>query len=95
MSGKLPFCIHQSKIKTNTAFPNGFDKQIKALRRGVDVVVACPGRLSDLIQQNHLRLDRVQIVVLDEADRMADMGFMPQVEWVLRRLERSHQTLLF
>ena len=73
----------------------GFDKQIKALRRGVDVVVACPGRLSDLIQQNHLRLDRVQIVVLDEADRMADMGFLPVVKRLLDATPSDRQTLLF
>jgi len=73
----------------------GMDTQIKQLRRGVDVVVATPGRLIDLGDRGELTVAQVEILVLDEADRMADMGFLPQVEWVLRRLERNHQTLLF
>jgi superfamily II DNA/RNA helicase len=71
------------------------DKQLAALRKRVDVVVATPGRLIDLIERGELHMSDVEVVVLDEADRMADMGFMPQVEWILRRLEREHQTLLF
>ena len=71
------------------------ERQIKALRRGVDVIVATPGRLIDLGDRGELSVADVEILVLDEADRMADMGFMPQVEWVLRRLEKQHQTLLF
>jgi superfamily II DNA/RNA helicase len=61
----------------------------------VDVVIATPGRLIDLGDRGELSVADVEVLVLDEADRMADMGFMPQVEWVLRRLERPHQTLLF
>jgi superfamily II DNA/RNA helicase len=71
------------------------DRQIKKLRRGVDVIIATPGRLIDLGDRGELSVADVETLVLDEADRMADMGFMPQVEWVLRRLERPHQTLLF
>jgi superfamily II DNA/RNA helicase len=71
------------------------ERQIKALRRGVDVIVATPGRLIDLGDRGELSVADVEILVLDEADRMCDMGFMPQVEWVLRRLEKPHQTLLF
>jgi superfamily II DNA/RNA helicase len=71
------------------------DKQLAALRKRVDVIVATPGRLIDLIDRGELSVADVEVVVLDEADRMADMGFMPQVEWILRRLEREHQTLLF
>jgi len=71
------------------------EPQIKALRKGVDVVVATPGRLIDLGDRGELSVGDVRVVVLDEADRMADMGFMPQVQWVLRRLPESHQTLLF
>jgi superfamily II DNA/RNA helicase len=71
------------------------ERQIAALRAGVDVVVATPGRLIDLGERNDLDVSQVSIVVLDEADRMADMGFMPQVEWVLRRLPTVRQTLLF
>ena len=71
------------------------DRQVTRLRRGVDVIIATPGRLIDLGDRGELTVADVEILVLDEADRMADMGFMPQVEWVLRRLERDHQTLLF
>ncbi len=71
------------------------DRQVKKLRRGVDVVIATPGRLIDLGDRGEVSVADVETLVLDEADRMADMGFMPQVEWVLRRLERPHQTLLF
>jgi superfamily II DNA/RNA helicase len=71
------------------------DRQITRLRKGVDVIIATPGRLIDLGDRGELSVAELGILVLDEADRMADMGFMPQVEWVLRRLERPHQTLLF
>jgi len=71
------------------------DRQVTKLRRGVEVVIATPGRLIDLGHRGELSVADVDILVLDEADRMADMGFMPQVEWVLRRLERPHQTLLY
>jgi superfamily II DNA/RNA helicase len=73
----------------------GMDTQIKSLHGPVDVVVATPGRLIDLHQRGDLHLDAVEILVLDEADRMADMGFLPPVEWVLRRLPLPHQTMLF
>jgi len=71
------------------------DKQVAQLRKGIDVIIATPGRLIDLGDRNELTVGQVEVLVLDEADRMADMGFMPQVEWVLRRLEAEHQTLLF
>ena len=71
------------------------DRQITRLRKGVDIIIATPGRLIDLGDRGELSVAELGILVLDEADRMADMGFMPQVEWVLRRLERPHQTLLF
>jgi superfamily II DNA/RNA helicase len=79
------------------AFYGGTDieKQIKALKRGVDVIVATPGRLIDLVSRREVSLRAVRTVVIDEADRMADMGFQPQVEWLIRRIERSHQTMLF
>ncbi len=73
----------------------GFGAQLKALRRGVDVVVACPGRLADLIGQGHVSLGDVSIVVLDEADRMADMGFLPEVRRLLDACAPKRQTLLF
>ncbi len=71
------------------------DRQVAKLRKGVDVVIATPGRLIDLGDRGEVAVDQLETLVLDEADRMADMGFMPQVEWVLRRLEHPHQTLLF
>jgi superfamily II DNA/RNA helicase len=71
------------------------DVQIKALRDGTDVIVATPGRLIDLSQRGDVNLSGIEVVVLDEADRMADMGFMPQVEWLLRQLVRPRQTMLF
>jgi superfamily II DNA/RNA helicase len=72
-----------------------FDRNLKALRQGVDVVVATPGRLIDLVQRHVASLDDIQVAVVDEADRMNDMGFRPQVEWLLRRCTGRTQTLLF
>ncbi len=69
--------------------------QVKALRRGVDVVVACPGRLLDLMDDRSIRLSAVEMVVLDEADRMCDMGFLPDIRRILRSLPRERQTLFF
>jgi len=69
--------------------------QIEELAKGVELVVATPLRLIDLIKSNELTLDAVQIVCLDEADRMADDGFTPQVEWVLRHCTGRNQTMLF
>jgi superfamily II DNA/RNA helicase len=72
------------------------EKQVAVLRRGCDIIIATPGRLIDLGDRGELNVENLDVLVLDEADRMADMGFMPQVEWVLRRIaERPHQTLLF
>ena len=71
------------------------DRQVKKLRKGVDVVIATPGRLIDLCERGEVSVREVEVVVLDEADRMADMGFLPQVDWLLRRIERAHQTMLF
>ena len=71
------------------------EKQIKKLSKGVDVVIATPGRLIDLSERKEISVGDVEVVVLDEADRMADMGFLPQVDWVLRRVEHKHQTMLF
>jgi superfamily II DNA/RNA helicase len=69
--------------------------QIKSLSDGAEVVVATPGRMIDMIERKEAWLDDVEIVVVDEADRMADMGFLPQVEWLLRHIKGTHQTLLF
>ena len=71
------------------------EKQIKALKDGVDLAVCTPGRAIDLIERGDLSVVDVKKVIVDEADRMADMGFLPQVEWILRNVEAGHQTLLF
>lgn len=71
------------------------DPQIKKLEKGVDIVVATPGRLFDLKSQGHLRLDRVEILILDEADHMLDLGFIKDIGDLLRILPRRRQTLFF
>lgn len=72
-----------------------YNKQFRALDQGVDVLVACPGRLLDLMERGALSLDDVEVVVLDEADRMADMGFMEPVCKILDRCKKDRQTILF
>lgn len=71
------------------------ERQIAQIKAGLDLVVATPGRMIDLIDRGALSVADLDMVVIDEADRMADMGFLPQVEWILRHVEGSHQTLLF
>lgn len=71
------------------------NRQVQRLRNGADIIIATPGRLNDLLLRGALNLDRLGIVVLDEADQMADMGFMPQVERILKQITHEHQTLLF
>ena len=73
----------------------GYSKQIQGLRRGVPIVVATPGRLLDLIKKEGLRLDKVEITVLDEADQMADMGFLPVVKEILGQTKENGQRMLF
>ena len=72
-----------------------FEKQIKQLERGCDLLVATPGRLLDLMEHNHVSLAGVEVLVLDEADRMLDMGFWPSVRRIMHALPERHQTLLF
>nr|WP_285667603.1 DEAD/DEAH box helicase [Actinorhabdospora filicis] len=72
-----------------------YEPQIEALRTGVDIVVGTPGRLIDLMKAKHLRFDGIQIVVLDEADRMLDLGFAEDVEKLLGALPEERQTMLF
>ena len=72
-----------------------FDRQIKDLRAGCDLLVATPGRLLDLMEHGNVSLARVQVMVLDEADRMLDMGFWPSVRKILAALPEQRQTLLF
>jgi len=73
----------------------GAGPQIQALQAGVEILVACPGRLLDLVDQGQGRLDGIEILVLDEADRMLDMGFLPSVRRILQLVPGSRQTLLF
>lgn len=72
-----------------------FETQAAEVAEGIELVIATPGRLIDMIERNEIFLDEVTQVVLDEADRMADMGFLPQVEWLLRHIPGTYQTLLF
>lgn len=72
-----------------------FDRQIKELERGCDLLVATPGRLIDLMEHKHVSLAQVKVLVLDEADRMLDMGFWPSVRRIMHALPERHQTLLF
>ncbi len=74
---------------------SGYGPQVNALRKGVDILVACPGRLWDLIERSELSLDEVEVVVVDEADHMADMGFLPTVKRILDTTPGTRQTLLF
>ena len=73
----------------------GYGRQDQSLRQGVDVLVATPGRLLDQIHRRMVRLDQIEILVLDEADRMLDMGFLPDVRRIIERCPRNRQTLLF
>jgi ATP-dependent RNA helicase RhlE len=73
----------------------GMQEQAAQLRRGVDLVVATPGRLLDHMGRGNVRFDDLKILVLDEADRMLDMGFMPDITRILRRMPKQRQTLLF
>ncbi|RKN25080.1 DEAD/DEAH box helicase [Micromonospora musae] len=72
-----------------------YEPQIETLRKGVEILVGTPGRLLDLAKQKHLRLDRVRALVLDEADRMLDLGFLDDVEKILAMLPDDRQTMLF
>jgi ATP-dependent RNA helicase RhlE len=73
----------------------GFNPQVTKLRHGVEIVVACPGRLLDHIEQKTIDLSRVEVLVLDEADHMFDMGFFPDIRRILKHLPQQRQTLLF
>ncbi|NOY06877.1 MAG: DEAD/DEAH box helicase [Chlorobi bacterium] len=70
-------------------------RQVKALNRGIDILVATPGRLLDLVQQGFIHLDEVEVFILDEGDRMLDMGFMPDIKRVLSHIPAERQTLFF
>ena len=83
-------------LTTQTVFGGvGQNPQVNGLRRGADIVLACPGRLEDLIQQGHCSLANIEVTILDEADHMADLGFLPAVRRLLEATPRSGQRLLF
>jgi superfamily II DNA/RNA helicase len=90
-----PFAGSQHRRLASVYGGVGYGSQRSALDRGADIVVACPGRLEDLMAQRVVFLDRVEVVVIDEADRMVDMGFLPAVRRILRNLPTTRQTMLF
>jgi ATP-dependent RNA helicase RhlE len=85
-----------TKVRSVTVY-GGVSKarQVEALQRGAEIVVACPGRLLDLLQDRSIDLSRVEVLVLDEADRMCDMGFLPDIRRILKALPAQRQTLFF
>jgi ATP-dependent RNA helicase RhlE len=86
----------QLKLTSTTIYGGvGINPQVATLRRGVDIVVACPGRLLDHIGQGTIDLSRLEVLVLDEADQMFDMGFLPDIRRILKALPVKRQTLLF
>ncbi|MGC9521190.1 MAG: DEAD/DEAH box helicase [Anaerolineae bacterium] len=85
-----------TKVRSTTVYGGvSRNRQVEKLRQGVEVVVACPGRLLDLLSDNSIDLSHVEVLVLDEADRMCDMGFLPDVRRILKQLPRERQTLFF
>ncbi len=86
----------KTKIRSLAVYGGvGKQPQINALKRGVEIVVACPGRLLDIANDGHIDLSRIEVLVLDEADRMFDMGFLPDVRRIIKLLPSRRQTLLF
>ncbi len=94
--GELEWLGRGRKLRVAAVYGGaGFGAQLRALRRGVDVLVACPGRLGDLLERREVDLGAAELVVVDEADRMADMGFLPSVRALLDRSPPGRQTMLF
>ncbi|GAB4541283.1 MAG: DEAD/DEAH box helicase [Anaerolineales bacterium] len=85
-----------TKIKSVTIYGGvGANPQITALRNGAEILVACPGRLLDLIAQGHAKMANIEMLVLDEADRMFDMGFLPDVRRIVKAVPEKRQTMMF
>ncbi len=85
-----------TKLRSTTIYGGvTASRQVKALREGVDILVATPGRLLDLVQQRQARLEKIEVLVLDEADRMFDMGFLPDVRRIIKAVPVERQTMLF
>ncbi len=88
--------IKRRRITTVAVYGGvSMQRQIDKLRKGVEIVIATPGRLIDLIERREAFLDDIEMVVIDEADQMADMGFLPQVRRIMREVPKDHQTMLF
>ena len=84
------------RLRTVTLYGGtGYGPQMKALKRGTDIIVATPGRLFDFVQRSLVSLAKIEVLVLDEADRLLDMGFMPQVRKIVVKLPKARQTLMF
>ncbi|HAZ11153.1 MAG TPA: DEAD/DEAH box helicase [Bdellovibrionales bacterium] len=85
-----------SKLSSAVMFGGVSERpQIMAMSRGVDILVATPGRLIDLMEQGHVRFEQLEVFILDEADRMLDMGFLPQIQKIFQALPKERQTMLF
>jgi ATP-dependent RNA helicase RhlE len=85
-----------TKLRSATIYGGvGAGPQVQALREGAEILVACPGRLLDLIEQRHAKMERIEVLVLDEADRMFDMGFLPDVKRIIKAVPAQRQTMLF
>jgi len=86
----------QTRLRSATIYGGvGLSPQIRKLRNGVEIVVACPGRLLDHINQRTINLSHLEVLVLDEADRMFDMGFLPDIRKIIKHVPSQRQTLLF
>ena len=84
------------KLRTTLVYGGvGQGKQVRALQRGTHILVATPGRLLDLMNQGHIKLNQLSVFVLDEADRMLDMGFLPDIKRVIQKLPQERQSLFF
>ena len=96
ISEEIRLLARFTRIKVATVFGGvSFNKQIAALRGGPEILVACPGRLLDLVNRGSVRLDQVETLVLDEADHMFDMGFLPDIRRIVAALPAERQNLLF
>ncbi|MBN8581494.1 MAG: DEAD/DEAH box helicase [Anaerolineae bacterium] len=85
-----------TKLKSVTIYGGvGANPQVQALRNGAEIIVACPGRLLDLIAQGHAKMANIELLVLDEADRMFDMGFLPDVRRIVKAVPEKRQTMMF
>ncbi len=86
----------QTRMRSVTIYGGvGFKPQADRLKRGVEIVVACPGRLLDHMSQRTIDLSKIEMLVLDEADRMFDMGFLPDIRKIIRQIPQKRQTMLF